>query len=181
MATNKDVNRIAVEELRRSYDAVSKAVDQLRIRTLTFIAATFALLTYLYSSGDLFVPAELYGKIFYFIGLGSILVALAIFLLGLRPHAWELSTEIKELRNIRQKDENEYLEYVKGEYISSFTNNARTYESKQGFFNVGFILLIVGAFTLVIIKTFPKEVQPCYNTTSTACKSVLAKEGITND
>jgi hypothetical protein len=134
-------------------------------------------LTYLYSSGNLFIPAELYGKIFYFIGLASILLAMMIFLIELRPYSWELTTEIKALEDIKQKDESEYLEYVKKEYINCFNANSKTYEMKHRSFNLGFILLTVGAFTLIIIKTFPQELNTCYTSSSSTCNITQTKEG----
>ncbi len=176
--TDKAVNRIAIEELRRSYDIMHRAVDQLRVKTLTFIAATFGLLTFLYRDGDLFIPPQLYGRIFYFVGFFSLITALIIFLLGLMPYPWKLTTEIKQLKNIRQNNEDEYLEYVRGEYIDSFTNNARVYENKHSSFNLGFILLVVGAFTLIVIKTFPDSAKACYINKGTTCVVIQQKKGV---
>lgn len=178
MATSKEINRIAIDELRRSYDSVQRAVDQLRIKTITFIAATFALMTYLYSDGNLFIPIELYGKIFYFMGLGATLTSIAIFLLQLRPHLWMLTTEIKELKNIKQSTEEDYLEYVKSEYIDCYVHNARTYEIKHKYFNIGFILLVFGAFTLLTIKTFTQQTAYCYNGNVDCSKSAEIKQGV---
>ncbi|MCA9325559.1 hypothetical protein KDA23_05875 [Candidatus Saccharibacteria bacterium] len=176
MATLKAVNQVAIDELRRSNAKLDKAVDQLRVKTLTFIAAGFALLTYLYKDGNLFIPVELYGRIFYFVGLASILSALILFLLGLRPYPWMLTTEIKQLKKIPQRSENQYLEYVKGEYISCFEKNGATYEIKHRSFNLGFILLILGASILVVIKTFPGRVQSCYTGNGITCIVVSTKK-----
>lgn len=177
MATQKSVNKIAVDELRRSCDTLNHSVDQLRSKTLAFIAAAFAVLTYLYSGGNLFIPSELYGKVFYFIGLGALLSAVVIFLMGLRPYQWNLTTEIKALKNIPQKGEDEYLEYVKDQYVECYEKNSFVYENKHSSFNFGFILLVAGAFILIVIRTFPSSNRNCYTNESTACITVHAKGG----
>lgn len=166
------VNRIAIDELRRSYDILNKSIDKLQLKTLTFLAATFALLTYLYGGSDLFIPAQVYGRVFYFIGLGLVLAAAIIFLLGLKPATYTLTTTIKKLRNISEKSETDYLEYVKSEYVDSFVHNSKIYEAKHALFNVGFIFLVIGAFILIVIKTFPEPAKICYNANGTTCKVV---------
>lgn len=60
---------IAIEEQRRVFDHLNAGYEQAKVKLLTFIGAGLALMTYLFSSGNLFVPEELYGKIFYFTGL----------------------------------------------------------------------------------------------------------------
>lgn len=179
MAT-KEINRIneiAIDELKRSCDTVNASSDALRVKNLTFIAATFALLTYLYAGGDLFIPVEVYGRIFYFFGLANLIICLVIFLYSLRPTPWMLTTTIKKLKDIPEKTESEYLEYVKSEYIECYETNSSNYERKHRIFNFGFILLVVGAFVLLIIKTFPGNVRSCYTEDGTTCTTNLSEEG----
>lgn len=177
MATPISINRVAIEELRRSIDVLNRSDDKLRFKNLTFIAAAFAVLTYLYGSGDLFIPPQIYGRILYFIGLSFLLTSVIIFLMELRPYRWELTTEIKQLKSIKQSTESDYLEYVKAEYISTFTANAGVYEKRHSWIQLGFILLIVGGFTLIIIKTFPDNAQACYINKGTTCSVVQDRKG----
>lgn len=169
------INKITIDEMRRTYDALSNTNDKLRVKILTFIGAGLALMTYLYNDNSLFIPNEIYGMIFYFTGLGFIIAAMIILLLGLRPHPWRLTTEIKQIKKNDYKNEEEYLEYVKEQYVEAFELNSKGYESRHSSVNVGFVLLIVGAFILIVIKNFPDSIKPCYNKGSAGYTPVRTK------
>lgn len=178
-AVPKAVNKIAVDELRHTYDILNKSIDKLQTKTLTFLAATLALLTFLYSGGDLFIPAQVYGRIFYFLGLALVLTAVIMFLLGLKPVSYQVPTTIAKLKDIKERDEQEYLEYVKQEYISTFDHNKVIYESKHADLYRGFVLLTLGAFILIIIKTFPDNAKTCYNVNAATCSATASNKGAT--
>lgn len=173
----KSINKVAIDELRRSYDIVGRSVDKLLTKTLTFIAATFALLTYLYNGGNLFIPPQVYGRIFYFVGVSLVITAIVIFLLGLKPRTYKLTTSIARLKDIKEKTEEEYLEYVKNEYIDSLSINSNIYEGKHRDFSLGFVFLVIGAFVLIIIKTFPGNISTCYTSNATTCNVATSKKG----
>src|SRR4051812_24138100 len=71
---NAAVLRIAIEEQRRVYDELNEATASIKIKILTLTGAGLALLTFLYANpsnlkNPLFIPPQIYGKIFYIVGL----------------------------------------------------------------------------------------------------------------
>lgn len=151
---SKEVLEVAIEELRHTNQWLSEAFQRVKNKSLTLIGGALATLTFLYSSGDIFFPGEVYGRIFYFIGLGALLIGLGLLCLTLLPQRWEFSTENKELAKLEQKNIVKYLEYVKDRHLDSYRSNMRTYEHTQVLVMRGFHALILGAIILVILKIF---------------------------
>lgn len=130
--------------------------QNVNIKTLTLAGAGLAVLTYLYGSGDFFIPDEVYGKIFYAIGATLLVGAVSVLLYAVKPSGkWELPTETKQsLQGLSETDKRKYLEYVKDRYIYCYTENGRYYHSKQRLMNLSFYPLVFGAIILVVIKIF---------------------------
>lgn len=150
-----EVLRITIEEQRREYDLLNEAKHQVATKTLTLAGAGLALLTFLYSSGDLFVPNELYGKVFYIVGAFLTIGAVCVLLYATKPSGrWELPPETSRLENLDDKDERKYLEYVKDRYLTCYNLNAKHYQTKQRLMNTSFYPLVFGAIILVTIKIF---------------------------
>lgn len=149
-----DVIELAIDELRRIYDSLNHNYDQVKIKILTFLGGGFALLSFLYAGGDLFIPNEPHGRIFYFAGLALILTAMVILFYALRPCTWYFPTEFKDLRKLDYKDKNSFLLYVKEEYLDSLIRNGESYELKQRLLNTATYQLIIGAIILVVLNQF---------------------------
>jgi len=152
-----DVLEIAIAEQRRVSDWISTNYEQVRVKILTFLGGGLGALTFLYSNGDLFIPGQVYGKIFYFAGLGMVIASLTILITSLRPRRWEFTIEDKELLRIHKVESKlEYLKYVRDKYMECYTINISAYEYKQKLFNISLYPLIFGVIILVIIKLFNK-------------------------
>jgi hypothetical protein len=157
----KAILQLTIEELRRTYDWLDSAYVRLKTKTLTFLGAGLAVLTFLYNGGNTFIPHETYGIIFYFGGLILLLSALALLLIALLPRHWEFSVEIPDIEAISfpsKKDflENEqaYLEYIKNRYVTAYKMNISTYEANQKLLNLSFYPLVLGAIILTVLRMF---------------------------
>jgi hypothetical protein len=146
--------RIAIEEQRRVYDWLCVSYEQARVKILAFLGGGLALMTFLYSDRRLFIPHEVYGKIFYFVGLGLILGALGILFHALRAMPWEFPIETKDLKKLPTKKKVKYLEYTKERYLICYDINIKAYETKQKYLNMAFYPLIFGAIILVVLNLF---------------------------
>ena len=83
----------SIKVLEERYQLFNKMYEGAKGKTVTFLGAGFALLVYLYSNttGEknglldlLFIPEEIYGKLFYFISLYLILTSMySLFMWGL--------------------------------------------------------------------------------------------------
>ena len=151
---NEKILRVAIEEQRRTYDWIDKSYDQLRLKILTVLGGGLAALTFLYSTGTLFIPQEIYGRIFYFSGLGMLISALGILIFALKPLPWEFSIEDRDLLQLPANNIVEYLEYTKQRHMVCYQINIRAYNFKQRLFNLSLNPLIFGSIILVVIKLF---------------------------
>lgn len=151
----EEILMIAIQEQHRVYDWISVAYEQVRVKILTFLGGGLASLTFLYSGGDLFIPKQVYGDIFYFAGLTMVLVALMVLVFSLKPLYWQFPTDSKDLTKIKKyRSKLEYLEYVKESYLECYTTNISAYNYKQKLFNISLYPLIFGVIILVVIKLF---------------------------
>lgn len=146
----------AIEELRRTYDELSKDYDQVRIKILTFLGGGLALLSFLYAAGDLFIPIELYGRIFYFTGLALTISALVILFYSLKPVQWLIPVDFKEIEKFeaRKTKKDDYLVHLKEEYVTTLRKNMGKYQFKQNLLNISSNQLIIGAIILLVLKFF---------------------------
>jgi hypothetical protein len=153
--TQVEVLEIAIEEQRRADNWISHNYDNVRNKILTLLGGGLASLTFLYASGDLFIPPEIYGKIFYFAALTLILFALSRLIVALQPMHWEFTIEDRDLNVIHTvQSKLEYLKYVKERYMLVYKMNISVYELKQRLFNLSLYPLIFGVMILVVIKQF---------------------------
>lgn len=163
----KAILRLTIEELRHTYDWVDGAFSRMRTKTLTFVGGGLATLTFLYAGGETFIPTQTYGKIFYFVGLGLLLGAIATLLnVLLRKMSKEFSIEEKDIEAIEfpsTKDflENEeaYLKYVKDRYYFAYKMNVKVYEYCCKWQGRAFLPLLIGAIILAVLKIFGAQAK----------------------
>lgn len=150
------LNLIAIEELRRYYDQVSELYTQIRTRILAFLGGGFAVLGYLYGNGgDLFIPKQIYGMIFYLIGFMSFTTAMSTLFRATRPVIWRIPTEIKDLKQMKFKNELKLLEYIKDEYLEAIRIDSLHCEKKQQLLTYALYLEVIGGIVLLVLKNFP--------------------------
>lgn len=153
--------KTAIDELRRVYDWLCNAYSELKVKILAFVGGALATMTFLYSDRETFIPEQTYGKIFYFAGLGLVILALGYLFMAMQPKHWEFPTEHKDLEDPKfQSDftsEKKYLLYVKNRYLLAYSIDIKVYEIKQGLTNKAFYMLIAGAIILIVLKLFGTE------------------------
>lgn len=152
---------LALTEQRRDYDILHSLHEAVKIRNITFLAAAFGVLAYLYagnSGGDLkeklFIPGQPYGVILYSAGLLLLLAAVAGFMVALiKNRAWHTAYDNEQEEDLL-KDYVKYLRYMKKRYSKVSKINGDCYEKRRYLLNNSFIALILGATILVLLKTF---------------------------
>lgn len=148
----------SIVELRRRYDFINDLYQNVRVKIITFMGAGFALLGYLYidnSNGDnLFIPADTYGKIFYFAGLAMVLLSLVILFISLKASSWELPTDADKLKKKDFVSLEEFLIYVRNEYLKAIDLNLMIYEKKQSKLDFASHSLVIGGIVMLVIKSF---------------------------
>lgn len=166
-APSSDVLEVAVTEQRRLHDELSSSFKGLRTKILTFIGAILALLTFLYAGASaagsdeasvrerLFIPQELYGVIFYFVGLVCLVYALAKLIHGARPGArWHAPLELQDYELLSGKDKQKFLLHLKDDYVRTTKENLRTHAEKSEAVQGSFYPLLLGAILLVVLRYF---------------------------
>jgi hypothetical protein len=165
---SKEVLEIAVTEQRRFHDELTSSYRSLRLKIITFIGAVLTLLAFLYASPDsgpeakglsalerLFIPDSLYGKIFYAIGLGCLLYALARLVHGAKPNAlWHVPFSSDDYKNLNEKDPEKFLQTLKNEYAKSIETNLVEHSKRSEAITESFYPLLVGAIILIVLRYF---------------------------
>ena len=162
------VLKVAVNEQRRFHDELTGSFRGLRTKIITFIGAILALLTFLYAGATttkvpetrstvdrLFFPSELYGQIFYLVGLTCLIYALAKLVHGAKPDAqWSVPFEQSDFASLKDTDERVYLEKLKDEYVKATDNNLRMHAKKSEAMKDSFYPMLVGGILLVVLRYF---------------------------
>ena len=160
--------QLALEEQRRFHDELTTSFDGQRNKIVYFIATALAILTFLYSgatdsaksiSERLFIPDELYGIIFYFFGLFSLLYALVELIKGARPDTqWEVPSDAIEQHALGdvndQISKKAFLQSLVNEYEVSSTKNLTVHGKKSEAIKSAFFPLLIGAIILVVLRFF---------------------------
>ena len=169
MAASKEVLRIAIEEQRRFHDELTSSFRGLRLKILTFIGGILALLAFLYANPPaptnghtklttqqrLFIPHALYGQIFYVMGFGLLIFALAKLIHGARPNSlWYVPFETDDYESLNENDETKYLVSLKDEYVKCMKANKEEHATKSNALRDAFYPLLIGAIMLIVLRYF---------------------------
>jgi hypothetical protein len=164
MATDKKALKLYIEEQRRYHDELTTAYTSVRTKMVTYIGAGLAFLAFLYAGAldttkttleRLFIPDELYGKVFYVFGLFLVLYALGKLIHGSRPNGvWTVAVDSKDVSAIENMSEEGYLIKLKNGYEDARKDNIVQYNYHHSSFKDAFHPLILGAIILIVLRYF---------------------------
>jgi hypothetical protein len=164
VAVDKEALKHYVSEQHRFHDELTKANDAIKNKIVAYIGAIFAFLAFIYVGAldatktvpeRLFIPDELYGKIFYAAGLFFILLALGKLIHGSRPSGyWSVGFQSSDLENIEIMEEEEYLVKLKNDNDDARKENLRQYDKSYAALKDAFYPMLLGAIILVVLRYF---------------------------
>lgn len=164
MAADKEALKLYVAGQQKFHDELTTAHIGVINRIVTYIGAVLAFLTFLYIGAldttksvaeRLFIPDELYGKIFYVAGLFFILLALGRLIHGFRPNGtWSVGFRSSDINEIEEMDEEAYLIKLKNDNDEARKSNISQYEKAFGSLKAAFYPLLIGAIVLIVLRYF---------------------------
>lgn len=168
MAANAENEELQIELLELSiveqklvYHDLNDNYRQIKVRTIAFLGAGFAVMTFLYSSGEIFYPKQTYGKLFYLSGLGLVIAGFSLLFVALQAVHWEFPTEKERLKKLDFSSKRKYLEYIRDRYLLCYSINASVCEKKHRLLRMSFYPLVIGLIILIVLKLF-KEGNICH-------------------
>lgn len=151
---------LALDEQRRDFDYLDRLYERAKIKNITFLAAAFALLAYVYTGNNplslrtrLFIPEQVYGIVLYIIGLSLFLTAIIMLLSALRPQLISTAYDNNQ-ESILLQDYEQYLQYMSRRYLLASKINGQAYARLQNLLNLSFMPLVGGGILLLLLKTF---------------------------
>jgi hypothetical protein len=153
---------LAIEEQRRDHEVFNDLYSEAKRKNFIYLTAALALLAFLYGNPPenaktlaekLFIPAEPYGVIIYFLSLAAFLGATGVLLFALRPRPWSTAYDNDQEDCIADNYE-QYLNYIKKCYLRASRINMNSYSAKQNMLSMSFIPLLAGGILLLLLKTF---------------------------
>ncbi len=164
MAVDKKTLRIYINEQRHFHDELTTANLSLKNKIATYIGAILAFMAFLYVGAldesktvleRLFIPDELYGKIFYAAGLLFLLMALGKLINGSRPNGtWSVGYESSDINSIEIMKEEDYLIKLKNDNDNARKSNILQYNSKFTSLKDSFYPMLLGATIMIVIRYF---------------------------
>ncbi len=145
-----------LEEGRRKYARVDQTCKDIKNRMLLFLTLGIAILTYFFSDIRECLPKELYGIIFFAVGVIAILISIGILLAHYRAiHNWPMPIGPVELEKINNLEyEKEILEVAVNDYNAAYDEACRITGKYARAANLALFLFIVGVIILLIVKFF---------------------------
>lgn len=164
MSIDKNAVTRYIEEQRRFHDELTDSFKSLRGKITTYIGLILAFLAFLYAGAlddskptqeRLFIPEELYGKIFYAAGLFLLLYALGKLIYGARPNSvWTVAFQSNDCDAIEEMTESEYLIKQKNDYENARKDNILVHAKKHEAVKDSFYPLLLGAILLIVLRYF---------------------------
>ncbi|HEV2402854.1 MAG TPA: hypothetical protein VGS08_01495 [Candidatus Saccharimonadales bacterium] len=164
MATDIKTIKLYIEEQRRYHDELTLANITARAKIITYTGAVLALLAFLYVGAldsrktvaqKLFIPQQLYGKLFYYFGLFAVLYALGKLIHGSRPSGiWTVAVESKDVSTVETMSEESYLIKLKNDYEVARKSNIQQYDRRQTALGDSFYPMLMGAIILIVLRYF---------------------------
>jgi hypothetical protein len=156
MAAQEDriqILKIAIGEMRSTFNHVSNIYDQLRIKALGVLAGEVALITFMFSGDGVAIPDVAYGRIFFFTGVFFLGAAFGLLLWTLSPLEWKMPYDEFSSEALKKyKTEEEFLEYLNDDHIVATQHCLKYVSLKARRFTWTLYLLSAGAIILMVIK-----------------------------
>jgi hypothetical protein len=146
-------SKLELAELRRLYDRINIDYNTLRTRILTLLGGEVIAISFIFG-GDNFLPAQTYGKVFYFSGIGLLMLATAFLFLGSSPVTWLAPFELDEAKKMPEGYETpeKLHKFIKDEYIESIEHCMEKQAEKARYFTWALRTLFAGVIILLILK-----------------------------
>jgi hypothetical protein len=153
----RGVSLTALRELRRLYDHTSHHYDQLRIKTLALIAGETGIVSFIFSNtGEKvpLIPAEAYGKIFFWAGVALISIAFLLFLSVISTVEWLIPLDLPEVEKLHKRHQTleSFLEYIINDYVECIKHCLSKVKIRTARFNWAIYTLVVGVIVLMVLK-----------------------------
>jgi len=145
--------KINIEE--RRHDALDKHFLETKSRRLLLVSAELAIFVYLFSDLRNMIPKELYGTVFFAIGVISAIASLFFSFYHLRPIKWPNPIgPVETVKIDAAKSELEWKKIIYDDYCSCNNDNAKilTYMSRT--LVASLIFFVISVTILLIIKFF---------------------------
>lgn len=158
---------ILVEEQKRDYDYLLHIYNRMRATEGLLLTAAFGIVAYLYygaSDGDklgiaerLFVPAQDYGKVIYFMAAAFFLYGILKLMMNVfGKNPWMTAYEQQRRDSIFTPQDVTPLEvtkYVRDRYDECLVYNGDKYNKRKNDLGFLFYCILVSAIILIVIKT----------------------------
>ena len=149
-------HKLLLEENRRLYNSTCEKFSGMRNRILTFLAIELAVLTYFFTDLRSIIPSELYGIVFFVVGVACLLFSVTLFFYCYRSiHNWPTPigpVEVEKLKHAHS--ESEVLSIFVKDYAEANIIAGKIFSRYAKFSNWGLYLFIVGVIILLVIKFF---------------------------
>lgn len=143
---------LSLEEARKKYDRLNSDYHNLRGRLFTLLAAELAVVTYLFASDGNILPRQLYGIIFFAVGVSMLAVAAVILFVAVSSVVWAVPLNIPELKNKYNLSHDKYLEHMRDDYLESYAFCLEKHQSRTKMFDWSIRLFLIGVTILLILK-----------------------------
>lgn len=147
---------LLLEEARIKYNKIDETYKNIKNRMLLFLTLDVAILTYFFADIRDCLPTELYGIIFFGIGVISILISTGILFAHYRAVCnWPTPIgplEVEKIENAQY--EKEVLRVAIDDYDAASTEANRIVEKHAKAANWALLLFSAGVIILLIIKFF---------------------------
>lgn len=164
MALDKETLRLYIHEQSRFHDELTSSSNGAKTKIATYIGTILALFAFLYAGAldptktvlqRLFIPDELYGKIFYAIGLFFLLFALGKLIHGARPNGfWSVGYQSSDLIDVESMSETDYLIKLKNNNDEARASNIDQYNKKFVALKDAFFPMLIGAIIMIVLRYF---------------------------
>ncbi len=147
---------LLLEEAREKYRKIDKVYAEIKNRMLLFLTADIALLAFFFTDIRECLPNELYGIIFFAIGVISIITSIGILFSHYRAiYDWPSPVGPVEIEHIKHKSGGkEILQVAIDDYMDAYEAADRIARKYAKAANWSLLLFVAGVTILLIIKFF---------------------------
>jgi len=157
MSNDEEIKyKLLLEEAREKYHKVDKVYAEIKNRMLLFLTADIALLTYFFTDIRECLPDELYGVIFFAIGVISIITSIGILFFHYRAiYNWPSPVGPVEVERINNRSGGkEILQIAIDDYTDAYEAANKITREYARAANWALLLFVAGVTILLIIKFF---------------------------
>lgn len=148
-----EVIKTSIQELKSLYQRIDTNWINLKNRTLGLLAGEVAVVSFIFTDNT-FVPKEIYGRVYFAVGIGLVSLAFALLLFILATSSWRMPYDVETSQKLYKRFDShlDFLEHIREDYEQCINFCLVKMAFRARLYNISLLALSSGIIMLLVLR-----------------------------